>query len=194
MSIPYPMRDPAMIFVDGSNLMIELGSELGISLRADQPTDEALSMACQCVTQSLNDLQNANVGPFRVVRSYWFGSIQGSPDLLQAKQTTLRGAGYEGILFSKVKGREEKGVDLAVAREMLMHGFHKNYKTAVLVAGDEDYLGLVQDLKRLGLVVAGLFFQSAALSSRLRLAFDHFQTMRHPDAVNPTLAKILRGS
>lgn len=192
MSIPYPMREPCMIFVDGSNLLIELGTTLGIKVSAEKPSDEVISMACQCITQSMEDIQNPPVGPNRVVRRYWFGSIQGSSEDLEHKQSVLRGAGYEAILFPKIKGRDEKGVDLAVAREMLIHGFHKNYRTAVLVAGDEDYLGLVQDIKRLGLLVAGLFFDSAALSPKLRLAFDVFQPLRHPSAVNPVLAELIK--
>lgn len=187
------MKDPAMVFVDGSNLLIELGSQLGVAVRAEQSADEAVSLACQCVTQSMGDFQYHTIGPFRVLRSYWFGSIQGSAEHLLAKQQVLRNAGYEGALFPKVKGRNEKGVDLAVAREMLIHGFNKNYKIAVLVAGDEDYLGLVQDLKRMGLVVAGLFFDSPAMSPRLRMAFDCFQPLKDPSAINATLANILKG-
>jgi nitrogen regulatory protein PII len=91
-----------------------------------------------------------NAGPLRVVRRYWFSSLQGSQEDLDAMQKALRSFGYEAVLFRKVKGRHEKGVDLAVARGMLMHAFHKNYDVAVLIAGDEDYLGLIQDVKRKG--------------------------------------------
>ena len=182
-----------MIFVDGSNLLVELGVVLGAQIRAEQPSVEAISMACQCIVQSLDDAPPP-IGPHRPIRKYWFGSLQGDDTVLQSKQQVLRDAGFEGVLFRKVKGGKEKGVDLAVAREMLIHGFNKHYHTAILVAGDEDYLGLVQDLKRMGLVVGGLFFDTPALSPRLRLGFDHFQVLRQPLAVNKVLAEMLTGN
>ena len=181
-----------MVFVDGSNLLIEMGTVLGAPVRADLPTAEQVSLASQTVTKALREqVVDGPVGPHRIVRRYWFGSVQGSDELLQERQSWLRDQGYEGVLLHKVKGRDEKGVDLAVAREMLMHGFNKNYNTAVLVAGDEDYLGLVQDLKRLGLLVVCAFYVCPALSPKLRLACDTFIALHHPQAVNPTLTQTL---
>lgn len=182
-----------MAFVDGSNLLAELSANLGVTIRTEAPQDHELSLACQVVNKSIQDYPEGAVGPFRVLRRYWFGAIQGSPEHLLGKEKVLRDAGYEAVLFPKIKGGREKGVDLAVAREMLIHGFNKNYQIAVLVAGDEDYLGLVQDLKRLGLLVVGLFFDSAALSPRLRNAFDAFQVLKDPVAVNPALTNQIRG-
>ena len=190
-SSPVPQR--AMAFVDGSNLLIELGTTLAVSVRADLPTTEDVSLAAQTVTKTLREqISDGPAGPHRIIRRYWFGSIQGSDELLLERQTWLRDAGYEGVLFHKVKGRDEKGVDLAVAREMLMHGFNKNYETAVLVAGDEDYLGLVQDLKRLGRSVVVCFYESPSLSKKLRLAADLFLPLHHPQAVNATLTSALQ--
>jgi len=183
-----------MVFVDGSNLLIELGSTLSVKVRSDQPGTDALSMATQCVTQSLADVFSSPIGPHKVTRKYWFGAIQGSQEHLQRMERELRDFGYEAVLFSKRKNGREKGVDLAVAREMLIHGFNRNYRTAILVAGDEDYLGLVQDLKRLGLVVVGLFFDGPALSPRLRVALDLFIRMRHPYDVNRVLAQQLQSA
>lgn len=187
-----PTLDSSMIFVDGSNLLIELGTVLKIHVRAERPEEDELSMATQCITHSLSDVFSTHIGAHKVMRKYWFGSIQGSQDDISSIQTFLRSAGYEGVIFSKRKGLPEKGVDLAVAREMLIHGFHRNYKTAILVAGDEDYLGLVQDLKRLGLLVAGLFFDGAAMSPKLKTALDVFAPIKHPIAVNSTLANSLK--
>jgi uncharacterized LabA/DUF88 family protein len=178
-----------MTFVDGSNLLVEIGTKLAVSMRSELPTREAVSLAAQTVTKALREqVSDGPVGPHRVVRRYWFGSIQGSDELLLERQTWLREAGYEGVLFRKVKGRPEKGVDLAVAREMLMHGFNKNYETAVLVAGDEDYLGLVQDIKRLGRSVVVCFYECPSLSEKLRLAADVFIPLHYPPAVDASLA------
>lgn len=55
-------------------------------------------------------------------------------------------------------GREEsvpteKGVDVGVVTQMLMLGVNRAYETAVLVAGDRDYLEPVQFIKNMGLRV-----------------------------------------
>jgi uncharacterized LabA/DUF88 family protein len=181
-----------MAFVDGSNLLIEVGTVLGAKLRSDLPSSEHLALAAQTVTKALREqVVDGPAGPHRVIRRYWFGSVQGSDERLAERQNWLRDQGYEAVLFHKRKGRDEKGVDLAVAREMLMHGFNKNYNTAVLVAGDEDYLGLVHDLKRLGVLVVVAFYECPSLSPKLRLAADAFIALHHPQAVSQTLTTIV---
>ena len=47
----------------------------------------------------------------------------------------------------------EKGVDVGLATKMLMLGINQAYETAILVAGDRDYLETVKFLKGLGLRV-----------------------------------------
>lgn len=47
----------------------------------------------------------------------------------------------------------EKGVDVGLATKMLMLGINQAYETAILVAGDRDYLETIKFLKGLGLRV-----------------------------------------
>lgn len=47
----------------------------------------------------------------------------------------------------------EKGVDVGLATRMLMLGMNQAYETAILVAGDRDYLETVKYLKGMGLRV-----------------------------------------
>jgi len=47
---------------------------------------------------------------------------------------------------------------------MLSHAFLNNYDVATLIAGDADYVPLVEEVKRLGKVVYVLFFVSNGLS------------------------------
>lgn len=183
----------AMFFIDGSNLLIEMGSVMGVKLRAEKASTEALNLASQSLNHSQRELFSAYFPTHRIVRKYWFGSVQGSDEDLEDTKLALRNFGFEGSLFRKIKGKDEKGVDLAVAREMLMHGFRRNYDLAVVVAGDEDYLGLIEDVKRLGLTVVGMFFETAALSKRLRVAVDHFQPLYSPEPIQPALAAIVKG-
>lgn len=182
----------AMFFIDGSNLLIEMGSVMGAKLRAEKATSEMFNLASQSLNYAQRELFGQHFPPHRIIRKYWFGSMQGSNEDIDDAKLSLRNFGFEGALFHKVKGKDEKGVDLAVAREMLIHGFHRNYDLAVVVAGDEDYLGLVEDVKRLGLVVVGMFFETAALSKRLRLAVDHFQPLYSPEPMQPALAAVVK--
>jgi uncharacterized LabA/DUF88 family protein len=56
---------------------------------------------------------------------------------------------------------------------MLTHAHRGNYDLAVLVAGDEDYVPLVQAVMAEGKRVAVWFLQDG-LSDALRLEADHF--------------------
>src|SRR5205807_196133 len=165
MPAPFAAQPRVMLFVDGSNLLIEMFKMYGAKQKAEKPIDAAIHLAHQTIEKALLALSiDLDIAPIRRIRRYWFGSVQGSPANLEDRRVVLHRVGYDAELFLKKKGRGEKGVDLAVARQMLMHGYYKNYDVAVLVAGDEDYVGLVQDLKRLGLTVAGLFFETEAFS------------------------------
>ena len=64
------------------------------------------------------------------------------------------------MLFKKNEGRE-KGVDISLTREMLVHAFQRNSLESILVAGDEDYVPLVNEVKRYGQRVLGYFFRRA---------------------------------
>ena len=183
------------MFVDGSNMLIEMFASVGATHKADRPSDAAINLAKAILAKASAPFsRDHEIGSMRLVRRYWFGSVQGSSDDLESRRTTLHRAGFDATLFHKVKGRDEKGVDLAVAREMLIQAFFKNYEVAHLVAGDEDYVGLVQDLKRLGVVVVGMFYESAALSPKLRLAFDYFQPLQSLEHEQPELVRLVRES
>jgi uncharacterized LabA/DUF88 family protein len=76
-------------------------------------------------------------------------------------------------VFRKTKGRGSKRVDITLTTEMLSHAARRNYETAVLVAGDEDYVPLVTAVQGEGRRVV-LWFLADGLSPALRRAADHF--------------------
>jgi len=78
----------------------------------------------------------------------------------------------EPILFKK-KGNREKGVDIALTKEVLVNAFNQNFDVGLLVAGDEDYVGLVHEVKRYGQIIHGTFFEEG-LSNELKVEFDQF--------------------
>jgi uncharacterized LabA/DUF88 family protein len=183
----------AMLFIDGTNALIEMFKLLGVNLRAEKASADAFNLASHSITYAWKEFSGRDMQGHIIVRQYWFGSIQGSEEDLENSQLLLRNLGYEGVLFRKAKGtKKEKGVDLAVARTMLTQGFHRNYDVAMIILGDEDYIGLIDDVKRLGAVVVGMFFETTALSKELRLACDYFHPLYSPEHIAPDLVKTVR--
>jgi uncharacterized LabA/DUF88 family protein len=88
---------------------------------------------------------------------------------------TLRDSGFDPVLFRR-RGDREKGVDIALTKEMLVNAFARNAEVSVLIAGDEDYVGLVNEVKRYGQIVWGGFFENG-MAPRLRLALDSFEDL-----------------
>jgi uncharacterized LabA/DUF88 family protein len=92
-------------------------------------------------------------------------------------------------VFKKTKDRGSKQVDITLATDMLLHASHKHYDAAVLVAGDEDYVPLVEAVKREGARVY-VWFVSSGISRALRMAADHyvdFDEFLFPKGVNHAL-------
>ena len=85
--------------------------------------------------------------------------------------------GFLPKVFVKARNRASKAVDIALATDMLTHTFRRNFDVAVLVAGDGDYLPLVQEVQRLGKRVQVAFFAENGLSDDLRRAADDFFDM-----------------
>ena len=77
------------------------------------------------------------------------------------------------MLYQNKEGSPEKGVDIGLAKEMLVNAFNQNFDIGFLIAGDKDYLELVYEVKRYGPNIFGGFFKEG-LSPELRLAFDFF--------------------
>lgn len=171
-----PYYSKVMGFIDGSNLLIELSKEIDIDFRADKPPLPALKLA-----HALIDFLFHGTGNI-LIRKYWFASYQGSDEdhILYAKE--LRKHKFEPVLFKKHEGRE-KGVDIALATEMLVNAFNQNYDIGILVAGDKDYVGLVKEVKRYGPIIYGAFFERG-LSEDLVLAVDNFTDILEKQSVN----------
>jgi hypothetical protein len=109
------------------------------------------------------------------VRSYYYTSISGDEKLLFQVRDELFGLGFHPEVFKKERGsRRAKGVDISLSKDLLSHAYLNNYDVAVLLAGDGDYVPLVNEIKRLGKVCYVMFFRRGGLSPELRLASDAF--------------------
>lgn len=163
-----------MIFVDGTNFLVELSKELDIKFRAEKPPLTSLDLAYDLIRWA-SDWFRDGASAFFLIRKFWFASYAGNDEDYKKLRNYLRDKGFEPVLFKKDRDKSEKGVDIALTKEMLVNAFNQNIDVAILYAGDEDYVGLVSEVKRYGPIVNGAFFNHG-LSDNLRYAFDHFRT------------------
>jgi hypothetical protein len=112
------------------------------------------------------------VGP--PIRAHYYTSVQGDGAKMEEVRNALWGLAFTPTVFHKPKGRHSKGVDISLTTDALSQAYQDNYDVAVLVAGDGDYVPLVEEIKRRGKVVCVSFFSDQGLQDRLRLASDAF--------------------
>jgi len=113
--------------------------------------------------------------PFAIRKTY-YTSVTGSEEVISGIRQQLRKLVFDPQVFKKTRSEEKaKGVDIALTKDMLCHAFRQNYDIAVLVAGDGDYVPLVEELKRLGKRVHIAFFENDGMNPELKLACDAFQ-------------------
>jgi uncharacterized LabA/DUF88 family protein len=77
----------------------------------------------------------------------------------------------EGITRKKAKRNEQKGVDVNIAVDMLMHTYRKNMDNAYLLTGDADFIPLVKALVNEGMYVT-LIYDKKSTSNELLLEVD----------------------
>jgi uncharacterized LabA/DUF88 family protein len=161
-----------MVFVDGSNFLIQLSKKLDIQFRADRPVKSVITLAEKLISKATSMSRYAS--EFAQVRRYWFSSYAGNDKDYSSLRIILRELDFEPVLFKKHQDKKEKGVDIALTKEMLVNAFNSNFDIAILFAGDEDYVSLVNEVKRYGPIIMGAFLNNG-LSPNLQFAFDYFQ-------------------
>lgn len=162
-----------MAFVDGSNFLNALRRTYNLQLDDGRPTREALAVAMYAVQHARQLSRPSSVIMTELARAYWVGSAHGQDREREALADCVREAGFEPVLLPKAKGAEEKGVDMTLAVTMLSHAFARNFDVALLVAGDADYVRLVDEVKRHGPRVVVAAFESG-LAPALRRAADGY--------------------
>jgi uncharacterized LabA/DUF88 family protein len=159
----------AMVFVDGENLSIRYGKMLEAS-KQTIPSHVTYEPNLFVWSVGLNNVCIKG----GVLRKYYYTSVQGDEPRLIEIGDRLKSAGIEAPrVFKKNKDRGSKRVDISLATDMLLHASRKNYDVAVLVAGDEDYLPLVEAVKDEGRRVL-LWFLEEGLSPILKRSADYY--------------------
>ena len=163
-----------MVFIDGTNFLRGLGREIGVDdLLAYKPSDETLRLAKIYINLAITAISKTDL-----IRTYWFASYKGSEENKIKLSEKIRNLNFEPLLYPLRDGREKR-VDIALTMSMLTNAFNHNFDLGLLIAGDEDYLDLVNEVKRYGPIMCGSYFLEG-LSPKLKLAFDHFAPIPHP--------------
>lgn len=157
-----------MVFVDGENLAIRYAAEKG----EDAPVPHVSFRKGVYVWSRLLNFGNNKV--VDTIRRYYFTSLQGPDSVRDEAADQLRESGLQAPrVFPKTKGKGSKRVDIALTTTMLAHAHRGNYEVAVLVAGDEDYVPLVEAVIAEGRRVF-VWFLLNGLSPALMRSADHF--------------------
>jgi hypothetical protein len=112
---------------------------------------------------------------YHATRATYYTSLAADFPTLDEVRDNLRKLGFSPQVFKKSrKDQKAKGVDIALTKDMLSHAFLGNYRTAILMAGDGDYVPLVQEVQRLGKRVVVWFFDGDFTSPELKRVADEF--------------------
>ena len=172
-------NERVMIFIDGSNLYHSLKSFFN---RTDIDIGK--------LSRKLMDKR-------RLVRIYYYNAKVGlkeEPQRYRDQQaffTSVNAIPYSELRLGRLVYHNwpnsppyEKGVDIQLATDMITHSFKNNYDVAVLVAGDNDFVGAIQSVKDNGKNVEVALFGKERTSYRLRMVSDKVITIN---------SKFLRG-
>ncbi|MFC1866303.1 NYN domain-containing protein [Chloroflexota bacterium] len=161
-----------MIFIDGSNMYHSLRHFF-------KRTGLDIGKFCQKI-----------LGKRRLVRIYYYNAQVGQkeePERFKEQKKFLDGVAaipYMELRLGRLVYNNwpnnppyEKGVDVQLATDMITHSFRGNYDTAVLVAGDNDFVGALQALKDNGKNVEVALFGKERTSMYLRNVADRVVTI-----------------
>jgi uncharacterized LabA/DUF88 family protein len=167
----YQNNARVMIFVDGENLSIRFKSFID-SEKLSKLKDHIGYEKDVYVWSPYLNLQNQSA--CAIVRIFYYTSLTGDDKKLTSVFDALKALGVtDPKVFKKKPSKKTKRVDITLATDMLSHSYNNNFDIAILVAGDEDYIPLVQELKHCGKQVS-LWFLEDGLSQDLKRECDNF--------------------
>jgi uncharacterized LabA/DUF88 family protein len=157
-----------MIFIDGSNMYHSLKAFF-------KRTDIDLG----CFSQKILEKR-------RLVRIYYYNAVVGKteePERFNDQEKFFKSVAaipYTELRLGHLVYTNqwpssppfEKGVDVQLATDMITHAFKNNYDVAILVAGDNDFVGAIQAIKDNGKHVEVALFGQESTSRQLRDVAD----------------------
>lgn len=158
------MNEKVAIFIDGANLFNGLRQDFN---RIDLDYEKLVEKLLKERTLS---------------RVYFYTALPDQsrdPERYQKQQkfiAALKNKPYFNVTLGRLELREnntyvEKGVDIALAVDMVDLGYLNTYDTAILISGDGDFYKAVESVKRLGKHVENAITKSC-MSYNLRQTCD----------------------
>jgi uncharacterized LabA/DUF88 family protein len=174
-------EDRLMIFIDGSNLD---GGATGLGKQVD----------CIKLVKVLSEGR-------KLKRAYYYGSIHPNPNndeeiaaIVNKKWGFYHMLEYQGLKTRIIPRRKrtsefacegckhvttsetfiEKGVDIALASDVLSLATAKAYDVAIIVSGDFDFHQVIDDVQKQGLIVEVAYFKSQGINREMIRLSDRF--------------------
>jgi len=154
-------REKVMVFIDGSNLFWSCKRH---------PVDPTFRLDIIKLIEKL-------VRDRFLVRPYYYSAIGVPPSVGQVK--FHHKLSYSGITVVTRPLRRrgatwtEKGVDVALVTDLLAMAYRNVYDVAIIVSGDKDFEGAIDEVKRLGKRVEVACFNHV-ISEDLKMKADRF--------------------
>ena len=153
-----------MIFIDGSNLYHE-SDRFSKGLRID-----------------FNKFREELSGNHDLIRTFYYASVPANPTTDQAG--FFKKLGYLGyktrikpLRETMINGRREtreKGIDVALATDLVAYGMRRAFDWATIVSGDQDFCEAIEQVQSQGLRVEVVFYRHA-MAEELKLRADRFR-------------------
>jgi len=153
-----------MIFIDGSNLYHE-SDRFSKGLRID-----------------FSKFREELSGGYDLIRTFYYASVPANPTTDQAG--FFKKLGYLGyktrikpLREAMINGRREtreKGIDVALATDLVAYGMRKAFDWATIVSGDQDFCEAIEQVQSQGLRVEVVFYRHA-MAEELKLRADRFR-------------------
>jgi uncharacterized LabA/DUF88 family protein len=172
-----------MMFVDGENFAIRgraIATAEGFTFEEGELYRQSVFLWLPQIKARTNLAEETSSLKLQstAVRAFYYTSVTGSDETVLEVRRSLRALDFDPVVFKRPSdpNRKAKGVDISLTKDMLGNAFMSNYDVAFLVAGDGDYVPLVQEVKRLGKVVSVGFFdhKASGLNEELKIVSDNF--------------------
>lgn len=164
-----------MVFIDGGYLRENLKKKWG--------NDEfSTGVFQQLVREFVTYVSSGNmVG--ELIRAYYYDAIIDEKEKVEREKQQkffdkLRRLPFCALRLGRLvktekRGYKQKGVDILMAVDMLTKAYENHYEIAVLVAGDGDFVDLVEAVKDAGKRVFGAYIKDH-VDSRLLDCLDNY--------------------
>ena len=156
-----------MIYIDGNNLYHSLKDHFGrANLDFEKFCDKLASERRLIRTYYYNAPKDQAKEPGKYADQQRFFEYLKGLEYVEMRLGRLVYRGWPDV------APYEKGIDVSLATNMLVHAFRDNYDTVILVSGDTDFADALLAVKELGKHVEVVLFGGTRSSQHLRIVAD----------------------